>query len=58
MLLALLLAAQLPQVAIEGRLAADLRLQVGDTVVVATAAESPGTRGIVGAVYRPAPDPA
>jgi putative ABC transport system permease protein len=58
MLLALLLAAQLPQVAIEGRLAADLRLQVGDTVVVATAAESPGTRAIVGAVYRPAPDPA
>jgi putative ABC transport system permease protein len=57
-LLAILLAAQLPQVAIESRLAADLRLRVGDTVVVTTAAESPGTRAIVGAVYRPAADPA
>ena len=57
-LLALLLAAQLPQVAIERRLAADLDLHVGDTVVVAAAAESPGTRVVVGAVYQPAADPA
>jgi len=58
MLLALLIAAQLPHVAIERRLAADLGLRVGDTVMVSATAESPGTRVIVGAIYQPAPDPA
>ena len=58
MLLALLIAAQLPHVAIERRLAADLGLHVGDTIVVSAAAESAGTRMMVGAIYQPAPDPA
>jgi len=57
-LLALLIAAQLPHVAVERRLAADLALRVGDTVVVAATAESAGMRAVVGAVFEPAPDPA
>ncbi len=48
----------LPQVAIERRLAADLRLGVGDTVEVSPAADSAGTRAVVAAIYEPAPDPA
>ena len=58
MLLALLIAAQLPHVAIERRLATDLGLHVGDTIVVSATAESAGTRVVVGAIYQPAPDPA
>jgi putative ABC transport system permease protein len=58
MLLALLIAAQLPHVAIERRLADDLGLRVGDTVTVSATAESAGTRVVIGAIYQPAPDPA
>ncbi len=58
MLLALLIAAQLPRVAVERRLAAELTLRVGDTVALAATAESRETRAVVGAVFEPPPDPA
>ena len=58
MLLALLVAAQLPRVAIERRLAAEAALRVGDTVALASTADSAGTRAVVGAVFEPPADPA
>jgi putative ABC transport system permease protein len=48
----------LPAIALERRLAARLGLRVGDTVEVAAAAEGPGRRAVVAAIYQPAADPA
>jgi putative ABC transport system permease protein len=47
-----------PRIAIERRLAAELGLGVGDTVRLATSADSAGQLYAVGAVYEPRPDPA
>ncbi|MEP7177256.1 MAG: ABC transporter permease [Gemmatimonadales bacterium] len=56
--LAARLSAQVPAIAVERRLAADLALQVGDTVRLGTAPDSMSTLATVGAVYEPRPDPA
>jgi putative ABC transport system permease protein len=53
-----LLAAQVPAVAVERRLAERLGLRLGDTVSLGSAADSVGFRAIVAAIYEPAPDPA
>jgi putative ABC transport system permease protein len=45
-------------VAVERPLAAELRLSVGDTFRLATAADSLGSLFTVGAIYEPSPDPA
>ena len=52
------LAAQLPAVAVERRLAQDLSLRVGDTVRLGAAPDSMRTLATVGALYEPRPDPA
>jgi putative ABC transport system permease protein len=49
---------QLPQVAVERRLAEELRLSIGDTVRLGTAPDSAVAQFTVGAVYEPRPDPA
>lgn len=52
------LAGQLPQIAIERRLASELDLSPGDTVHLGPAADSAGFPALVAAVYEPRPDPA
>jgi putative ABC transport system permease protein len=52
------LAAQVPAVAVERRLADELALRVGDTVRLGTAPDSMRVLATVGAVYEPRPDPA
>jgi putative ABC transport system permease protein len=52
------LAAQLPQVAVERQLARELDLSVGDTVRLGPTPDSATALVIVGAVYEPRPDPA
>lgn len=52
------LQAQLPQVAVERRLADDLALRVGDTVRVGIAPDSMRALAVIAAVYEPRPDPA
>jgi putative ABC transport system permease protein len=52
------LAAQIPAVAVERRLADELALRVGDTVRLGTAPDSMRVLATVGAVYEPRPDPA
>jgi putative ABC transport system permease protein len=52
------LPAQLPEMAIERRLAAELDLTVGDTVRLGPAADSVRFTGVVAAVYEPRSDPA
>lgn len=49
--------AQLPEVAVERRLAQRLGLSVGDTVRLGTAPDSLRARVVVGAIYAPRPDP-
>ena len=51
-------AAQLPAIAVERRLADELGLQVGDTIRLGTAPDSMNANATVGAVYQPRPDPA
>jgi putative ABC transport system permease protein len=51
-------AAQLPGVAVERRLADELRLSVGDTIRLGTAPDSLRLVATVAAVYEPRPDPA
>ena len=51
-------AAQLPQVAVERRVAEEFSLRVGDTVRLGTAPDSMGRLATVAAVYEPRPDPA
>jgi putative ABC transport system permease protein len=50
--------AQLPNVAVERRLAQELSLRVGDTIRLGTAPDSMRLVATVGAVYEPRPDPA
>ena len=50
--------AQLPNVAVERRLAQELSLSVGDTIRLGTAPDSMRLVATVGAVYEPRPDPA
>jgi len=50
--------AQLPQVAVERRLARELSLRVGDTIRLGTAPDSMRLVATVAAVYEPRPDPA
>jgi putative ABC transport system permease protein len=50
--------AQLPAVAVERRLAAELGLAVGDTIRLGTAPDSMDRLGSVAAIYEPRPDPA
>jgi putative ABC transport system permease protein len=52
------LAAQIPAVAVERRLADELALRVGDTIRLGTAPDSMRLLATVGAVYEPRPDPA
>lgn len=52
------LPAQVPQVAVERRLAQELGLSVGDTVQVGSAADSVTRPAVVVAIYEPRPDPA
>lgn len=52
------LAAQIPAVAVERRLADELALRVGDTIRLGTAPDSMRVLATVGAVYEPRPDPA
>jgi putative ABC transport system permease protein len=52
------LAAQLPQVAMERRLAQELSLSVGDTVQLGPTPDSATTLVTIAAVYEPRPDPA
>jgi putative ABC transport system permease protein len=52
------LAAQLPAIAVERRVADELGLQVGDTIRLGTAPDSMDATATVGAVYQPRPDPA
>ena len=51
-------AAQLPAVAIERRLAAELSLRAGDTLRIGTAPDSMRLLAVVGAIYEARPDPA
>jgi putative ABC transport system permease protein len=51
-------AAQVPEVALERQLAAELGLSVGDTIRIGAAADSVHTLARVAAVYEPRPDPA
>ena len=51
-------AAQVPEVGIERRLARELGLAVGDTFRLASTAAAPGTLVSVAAIYEPRPDPA
>jgi hypothetical protein len=50
--------AQLPNVAVERRLAQELSLRVGDTIRLGTAPDSMRLVATVAAVYEPRPDPA
>ena len=52
------LVGQLPQVAIERRLASELDLAPGDTVLLGPAVDSISFPAVVAAVYEPRPDPA
>jgi putative ABC transport system permease protein len=52
------LSAQIPQVAVERRLAEELRLSIGDTVRLGTAPDSAAAFFTIGAIYEPRPDPA
>ena len=52
------LAAQVPAVALERRLADELALRVGDTIRLGTAPDSMRLLATVAAVYEPRPDPA
>src|SRR4051795_1777773 len=52
------LAAQIPAVAVERRLADELALRVGDTIRLGTAPDSMRALATVGAIYEPRPDPA
>lgn len=52
------LPAQLPEIAIERRLASELDLKVGDTIRLGPAVDSVRFAGIVAAVYEPRADPA
>src|ERR671919_8183 len=52
------IAAQVPDVAVERQLALDLGLQIGDTILLGTAAESVDREAVVAAIYEPRPDPA
>lgn len=52
------LAAQAGGVAVERGVAQELGLSIGDTVRLGTRADSPGSPGIVTAIYEPRPDPA
>jgi putative ABC transport system permease protein len=52
------LPAQLPEIAIERRLAAELDLTVGDTIRLGSAADSVRFAGVVAAIYQPRSDPA
>jgi putative ABC transport system permease protein len=51
-------AAQVPEVAVEQKLARELGLAVGDTLRLGTTADSVSTLARVAAVYEPRPDPA
>jgi putative ABC transport system permease protein len=51
-------AAQLPQVALERRLAQELELTLGDTISLGPSAGAPGGRFVIRAIYEPRPDPA
>jgi putative ABC transport system permease protein len=50
--------AQIPQIAVERRLAQELRVTIGDTVRLGTAPDSATALFTIGAVYEPRPDPA
>jgi putative ABC transport system permease protein len=50
--------AQIPHLAVERRLAEELRLSIGDTVRLGTAPDSVRTLFLIAAVYEPRPDPA
>jgi len=52
------LVAQRPGIAVERRLARDLSLRVGDTVLLGAAPDSLRTLAVVAAIYEPRPDPA
>lgn len=52
------LPAQLPEIAIERRLATELDLAVGDTIRLGPAADSIRFAGVVAAIYEPRSDPA
>jgi putative ABC transport system permease protein len=52
------LPAQVPQVALERRLAEELDISVGDTLLLAPAPDSASRAAVVAAVYEPRPDPA
>jgi len=52
------LPAQLPEIAIERRLASELDLAVGDTIRLGPAADSIRFAGVVAAIYEPRSDPA
>jgi putative ABC transport system permease protein len=52
------LAAQLPEIAIERRLATELEVTVGDTIRLGPAADSIRFAGVVAAIYEPRSDPA
>ena len=51
-------AAQVAEVAVERRLAEELRLAIGDTVRLGAAVDSFTKLGVVSAIYEPRPDPA
>ena len=51
-------AAQVSELAVERRLAAELGLSVGDTLRIGPAADSLTKLGVVAAIYEPRPDPA
>jgi putative ABC transport system permease protein len=52
------LPAQLPEIAVERRLAAELDLTVGDTIRLGPAVDSVRFAGVVAAIYEPRSDPA
>jgi putative ABC transport system permease protein len=52
------LPAQLPEIAVERRLAAELNLTVGDTIRLGPAVDSVRFAGVVAAIYEPRSDPA
>jgi putative ABC transport system permease protein len=51
-------AVQLPDIAVERRLADELGLRIGDTIRLGTAPDSMRSTATVGAIYEPRPDPA
>jgi putative ABC transport system permease protein len=52
------LAGQIPEIAVERRVASELDLSVGDTVRLGPAVDSLGFRAVIAAIYEPRPDPA